>query len=68
MFNDYYSDEFEINLVVRDSNGNPTGKRKSFSTNDPYKLWVFFNRFQGRPKRKKKKVKNIKEKISTNEE
>lgn len=62
MFGTYDNDEqidpmFSINLAVRDQNGNPTGQVKEFGTDDPYKLWVFFNRFQGKPKRKKKKVK-----------
>jgi hypothetical protein len=58
MMFDFYSnrdDEFEISLVVRDHNGNPTGQRKTYSTHSAYKLWLFFNRFQGKPKRRRKK-------------
>jgi len=51
------SDEkpYEIEILVRDSEGNPTGKKKTFKTDDPHKLWEFYNRHQGRPKRRKKK-------------
>lgn len=45
---------YEIDLVLRDSKGNPTGKRKSFKTDDPLSLWQFYMRNQGRPKKRKK--------------
>lgn len=45
---------FEIDLVIRDSKGQPTNRRKSFKTNDAGKLWEFWMRHRGRPKRKKK--------------
>lgn len=56
MFNNYDNCSYSINLIVRDQNGNPIGK-KEYHTDDAYKLWVFYNRFQGKPKRKKKKAK-----------
>lgn len=46
---------YEIDLEIRDVKGNPTGIRKSIKTDDPVKLWEFYMRNQGRPKRKKKK-------------
>ena len=56
MFNQEPADKaFEISLIVRDSEGNPTDKRRSYSSDNPYKIWQFFNRFQGKPKRKKKR-------------
>ena len=47
--------DFELTLCVRDHTGNPTGQKKTYSTDSGYKLWSFLNRFQGRPKRRKKK-------------
>lgn len=61
------SPSLEINLIVRDSEGNPTGRRKSFRTNSPFKLWSFWARHQGRPKRKKNKPKKG-EKLPTDQE
>lgn len=59
------SKTFEINLLVRDSNGNPTGRRKSFATDDSGKLWEFWMKHQGRPKRKprskKKRIESAKQ-------
>lgn len=55
---DFYDNrdaEFEITLNVRDHTGAPTGQKKTYSTDSAYKLWLFFNRMQGRPKRKRKK-------------
>lgn len=46
---------FEIELCVRNPEGQPTGRTKSLSTDDPHKLWEFWNRHRGRPRRKKKK-------------
>jgi hypothetical protein len=54
---------------VRDKEGNPTGVRKSFKTDSPYKLWSFWQRHQGRPKRKRKNNKLKKgEKLPTEKE
>jgi len=47
---------FEIVLDIKDSQGNPTGKRKSYSSDDPYKIWKFWMQYQGKPKRRKKKT------------
>ena len=49
---------FEVSLVIKDADGNPTNQRKSFASDDPVKVWQFFNRFQGKPKRKKRKDKS----------
>ncbi len=46
---------FEISLVLRDHMGKPTGKRKEFATDDANKLHEFFQRFQGKPKKRRKK-------------
>ena len=54
---------FEINILVRDSEGNPTGQRKSFSSDDAGKIWEFYMRHQGRPKRKKR-PKKVREKAA----
>ena len=60
---------FELDLVVRDSDGQPTGARKTIKTDSPFKLWSFWQRHQGRPKRKKKKRnKNKKETLPTSKE
>lgn len=64
------SDEqpFEIEILVRDSEGNPTGKKKTFKTDNPHKLWEFYNRHQGRPKRRKKrKTDNVHNKKQNNQ-
>jgi hypothetical protein len=50
---------FEINLVVRNALGVPTGGRKEFSTNSPDSLFAFWMRHQGKPKRKKKSVEKL---------
>lgn len=42
---------FEVVLVTRDSEGEPTGT-KSFSTDSPYKLNEFFLRMKGKPKKR----------------
>ena len=56
------SKSFEINLVVRDAEGNPTGQRKSLATNDSNKLYDFWMKYQGKP-RKKNKNKTKKESL-----
>lgn len=45
------SSEYELVLVLRDANGQPTG-RKNYSTDSPYKLSQFYLRNQGKPKKK----------------
>ena len=66
VFDNEGSKLFEINLAVRDFSGNPTGKRRSFSDNDPSKICEFWQRHKGQPKNKKKKtrVPNAKEATS----
>ena len=44
---------FEINIVLRDIDGNPMGKR-SYSHDDSYKVWEFYQRTRGKPKKKRK--------------
>lgn len=46
---------FELVLQVRDANGQPTGKTKVFSTNDPSDLEGFFVRNSSVPTERKKK-------------
>ena len=53
MFGQAVSKNFELDLVIRDKNGIPTG-RKSISTNNPLELWHFWVNHQ--PRRKKKVV------------
>ena len=48
------SPAFELVVAVRDSVGEPTGKLKSYTTDSPMKLWQFYMRYQGKPKRKRK--------------
>ncbi len=48
--------QFELVIQVRDSQGNPTGKTKSFVTNNPAELELFYNRNSGKVKKKKKKA------------
>ena len=52
---------FEIELEIKDSQGRPTGKRKTFSTSDPYKLSEFYLRHQGKPKKRHVKAASAKE-------
>lgn len=48
--------QFELVIQVRDAQGNPTGKTKSFLTNKAEELESYYNRNSGRLKKKKKKV------------
>ena len=48
--------QFELVIQVRDAQGNPTGKTKSFLTNKAEELETYYNRNSGRLKKKKKKV------------
>ena len=47
--------EYELIMHMRDSFGQPTGRTKSIKSGDPNKLDEFWNRYQGKPKRKKKR-------------
>lgn len=47
---------FELVIQVRDSQGNPTGKTKSFYTDKADELELFFNRNAGKGRKKKKKA------------
>lgn len=53
------SPTFELDLIVKDAKGNPTNMRKSIQTDSPRKLCQFWHRYQGKPKRRKKKSKNL---------
>ena len=48
--------QFELVIQVRDAQGNPTGKTKSFLTNKAEELESYYNRNSGRLKKKKKKI------------
>tara|TARA_R110002020_G_scaffold55309_1_gene153561 strand:+ start:34369 stop:34566 length:198 start_codon:yes stop_codon:yes gene_type:complete len=41
------SPKFEVSFVVRDKKGRPTGKRKSFASDDCQGMARFFNKYQG---------------------
>ena len=40
------SPKIEVNFILRDKNGNPTGKRKSFGSNNGKDLAQFYNKHQ----------------------
>jgi len=46
---------YEIVVQIRDAQGNPTGKTKSFSSDYPDKISNFWHRMHGKPKRKRRK-------------
>ena len=45
---------FEIKLVIRDKEGNPTGRHKVFSSDDADKVAGFLDKGKARKRRKKK--------------
>ena len=45
---------FGITVQIRDAQGNPTGRTKTFYHDHPDKLSDFYHRHRGKPKRKKK--------------
>lgn len=45
----------EIVTQVRDVNGKSTGKTKSYTSDSPFKVWQFYMRNKGKPKKKKEK-------------
>lgn len=47
---------FELSLIVRDSQGNPTGKRKFIATDSTDKLAAFWYRNKGHTKKKRRDV------------
>lgn len=51
--------QFEIVVQLRDPDGNPLGKTKSYSTDSPAKLAFFWNNMKGRPRRKKRKKEKL---------
>ena len=40
------SPKIEVNFVLRDKNGNPTGKRKTFGSDNANDLAKFYNKHQ----------------------
>ena len=51
--NKEFTPTFEISLVVKDSLGRPTGRRRSLKASDGNAIYEFWSRFQGKPKRHK---------------
>lgn len=47
------SPKIEINFVVRDKNGKPTGQRKSFAADEANEVASFYNRHQQKSKRRR---------------
>ena len=50
-----FDKSFEIDLVIKDAAGNPTKRRRSYVSDSAYKVWQFWMRNQGKPKRKRGK-------------
>ena len=50
---------FEIEIHIRDSQGNPTNKKKSYRTNSAFDLFTWFNKNSFSPRKKKRKDKGI---------
>ncbi len=54
------SPAFEITVVLKNHSGEPlldkdgNEKTKNFKTNSSFKAWEFYQRYQGKPRRKKK--------------
>lgn len=61
---EYNAPKFELVLQIRDHNGHPTGKTKSFVTDNPEELETYYNRNSGKKKKKKKVVKEVEAKKS----
>lgn len=63
------SRRFELNLIVKNAQGQPTGVRRSIATDNAAQLWSFWMRHQGRPHRiGKSKKKKKKEALPTAKE
>ena len=61
----------ELSLIVRDSQGNPTNKRRTIVSDKGIDIYEFYMRYRGKPKRKtnKKQLKNKKgEKLPNQQE
>ncbi len=56
-FKQYSGPKFELVLQIRDHNGNPTGKTKSFVTDSAEELDRYYERNNGMKKVKSKKKK-----------
>lgn len=50
------SGNFEITVQVKDPDGNPTGKTRTYFTDSAYKMWQFYLNNKGKPKRKNNKT------------
>jgi len=48
-------ESFGITVILRDAQGNPTGRTKTLHSDKAYKISDFYNRHRGKPKRKKKR-------------
>ena len=45
---------FEIVLAIRDTQGNPTNRKKRFASDDPTKICEFYERNSGKEKKKRR--------------
>jgi len=45
--------KFELVMCVRDSHGKKTDKKKSFSSDSPYKVWEIFEKTDVKPRKTK---------------
>ena len=66
-FEEHKVPKFELVLQVRDHNGNPTGKTKSFVTDQAEELERYYERNNGTKKVKKKKKVIGKEEVKSEE-
>lgn len=66
-FKEYRGPKFELVLQIRDHNGNPTGKTKSFVCDSAEELDKYYERNNGSKKKKKKKI-VVKEEAKKSEE
>lgn len=46
---------FELVLVERDAHGNPTSKTRTIASDDGNDIAAFYMKYQGKPRRKKKR-------------
>jgi len=58
-----YEPTFELTLLVRDSQGNPTSKKKTFKGDSAEDLWKFYMNNKGKPRHKKRRNKTPKNKL-----
>jgi len=58
-----YAPTFELTLLVRDSQGNPTNKKKTFQGDSAEDLWKFYMGNKGKPRRNRSRNKTPKDKL-----